>query len=117
MKHFATILSVALVVLPAGAFAQYTGPYASTATTAKALIGHGRDDQPVQLTGRIVRHVGGEYYEFADATGSIDVEIDDKLWVRGQPVNAANEVRLTGEFERKWSGRIKVDVDRIDVVR
>ncbi|MDN7995458.1 NirD/YgiW/YdeI family stress tolerance protein [Burkholderia orbicola] len=117
MRYAATILSVVLVVLPVTVCAQYTGPYASTATSVKNLIAHGRDDQPVQLTGRIVRHVGGEYYEFADATGTIEVEIDDKVWVRGQPVNHTNEVRLTGELERKWSGRARVDVDRIDVVR
>ncbi|MDN7994206.1 hypothetical protein QZM97_29415 [Burkholderia orbicola] len=40
MKSFATLLSIALAALPVGASAQYTGPYASTATTVKALIAH-----------------------------------------------------------------------------
>ncbi|MBN3820865.1 NirD/YgiW/YdeI family stress tolerance protein [Paraburkholderia sp. Se-20369] len=117
MKQLATLLTIALAVLPAAAHAQYTGPSAVTATTVKDLLANGKDDQHVQLQGRIVKHVGGEDYEFADATGTIRVEIDDKLWAGGQPVGERNEVKLTGEFERKWSGRVKVDADRIDVLR
>ncbi|MGS0893864.1 NirD/YgiW/YdeI family stress tolerance protein [Burkholderia stagnalis] len=117
MKHLASILTVALVALPVAVHAQYTGPSAVVTTTVKDLLANGKDDQHVQLQGRIVKHVGGEDYEFADATGTIRVEIDNKLWAAGQPVGDTNEVKLTGEFERKWSGKVKVDADRIDVVR
>ncbi|KWE64607.1 hypothetical protein WL77_19460 [Burkholderia ubonensis] len=119
MKQLARILTIALAALPAAVYAQYTGPSALATTTVKDLLANGKDDQHVQLQGRIVKHIGGEDYEFADATGTIRVEIDDKLWVwaGGQPVSDKSEVKLTGEFERKWSGRVKVDADRIDVVR
>ncbi|AOK20273.1 hypothetical protein WT26_31370 [Burkholderia cepacia] len=117
MKQLARILTIALAVLPAAVYAEYTGPSTLTTTTVKELLANGKDDQHVQLQGRIVKHAGGEDYEFADATGTIRVEIDPKLWAAGQPVSDKNEVKLTGEFERKWSGRVKVDADRIDVVR
>lgn len=117
MNHLARILTVALAVLPAAVHAQYMGPSALTTTTVKELLANGRDDQHVQLQGRIVRHVGGEDYEFADATGAISVEIDDKLWVGRPPVGDKDRVKLIGEFERKWSGRVKVDVDHVEVLR
>ncbi|HDR9253967.1 YgiW/YdeI family stress tolerance OB fold protein [Burkholderia vietnamiensis] len=117
MKKRFSILAVALATLSAGAHAQYTGLSAAAATTVKDLLATGKDDQPVQLHGRIVRHVGGDDYEFADTTGTIRVEIDRKLWAAGQPVSEQSDVKLTGEFERKWSGSVKVDVDRVDVLR
>lgn len=85
MKHLARILAVALVALPAAVYAQYTGPSALTTTTVKELLANGRDDQHVQLQGRIVKHVGGEDYEFADATGTIHVEIDTSCGRRASP--------------------------------
>ncbi|MBR8129888.1 YgiW/YdeI family stress tolerance OB fold protein [Burkholderia ambifaria] len=117
MKHLISILAVALAVLPAAVYAQYTGPSALTTTTVKGLLANGKDDQHVQLQGRIVKHVGGADYEFADTTGTIRVEIDHKLWAAGQPVSDKNEVKVTGEFERKWSGRVKVDADHVEVLR
>ncbi|UQO38140.1 NirD/YgiW/YdeI family stress tolerance protein [Burkholderia cepacia] len=116
MKHLTRILAVALAVLPAAVYAEYTGPSTLT-TTVKELLTNGKDDQHVQLQGRIVKHVGGEDYEFADATGTIRVEIDHKLWAAGQPVSDRNEVKVTGEFERKWSGSVKVDADHVEVLR
>ncbi|KVA50719.1 hypothetical protein WI61_05185 [Burkholderia cepacia] len=117
MKHLTRILAVALAVLPAAVYAEYTGPSTLTTTTVKELLTNGKDDQHVQLQGRIIKHVGGEDYEFADATGTIRVEIDHKLWAAGQPVSDRNEVKVTGEFERKWSGSVKVDADHVEVLR
>ena len=118
MKQLARILTIALAALPAmAAHAQYTGPSTLTATTVKQLLADGKDDQHVVLQGRLAKHVGGEDYEFADATGTIRVEIDEKLWAGMPAVNEKNEVKLTGEFEKKWSGAVKVDAERIEVLR
>ncbi|KVH41631.1 YgiW/YdeI family stress tolerance OB fold protein [Burkholderia diffusa] len=117
MKHLARTLTVTLALLPAAVYAEYTGPSTLTTTTVKELLANGKDDQHVQLQGRIVKHTGGEDYEFADATGTIRVEIDKKLWAAGQPVSDTSEVKLTGEFERKWSGKVKVDADHVEVLR
>ncbi|RQR24960.1 hypothetical protein DIE23_33015 [Burkholderia sp. Bp9143] len=116
MKKLASILTIALATLSVAAHAEYTGPSTLTTTTVKELLANGKDDQHVQLQGRIVKHVGDEDYEFADATGTIRVEIDKKLWAAGQPVSEQSEVKLTGEFERKWSGKTKVDIDRVEVL-
>lgn len=118
MKQLAKIVTLALAALPAAAaYAQYSGTSGLTNTTVKALLANGRDDQHVMVQGRITKHMGGEDYEFTDATGSIAVEIDNKLWAGLPAVNDKNEVRVTGEFERKWSGRVKIDADRIEVLR
>lgn len=82
----------------------------------KELFVNGWDDQYVQLQGCIVKYVGGEDYEFVDVIGMIYVEIDYKLWVVGQFVSDKNEVKLIGEFECKWLGCVKVDVDYVEVL-
>ncbi|AZG12694.1 MULTISPECIES: NirD/YgiW/YdeI family stress tolerance protein [Cupriavidus] len=113
------ILVAGAVLASAAAQAQYAGPGAvSTTTTVKDLLAQGRDDQQVLLQGRIVRHLGGEDYEFADATGKMRVEIDHQLLSGHHPaIDDKREVRLTGEFERKVIGQPHVEVDRLEVVR
>ncbi|CAN0624514.1 BOF domain-containing protein [Burkholderia multivorans] len=118
MRQLPGLLIAALAALPAtGAYAQYTGPSTLTAMTVQQLLAGGKDDQHVVLRGRIVKHVGGEDYEFVDATGTIRVEIDEKLWAGMPAVDDKHEVKLTGEFEKKWSGAVKVDAERIEVLR
>ncbi|WP_186263014.1 NirD/YgiW/YdeI family stress tolerance protein [Burkholderia gladioli] len=120
MKHFAGIMTVTLAsLLASNAQAQYTGPPANTITTVKDILANGWHDQPVQLQGRIVRHLGGEDYEFADSSGTIHLEIDDKIWrwVPGKPVNGKNEAKIFGKFERKGWGHAKVDADHVEVLR
>lgn len=114
---FGAVFGAMAVAGAATAHAQYAGPSGVTQTTVKELVANGRDDQHVILQGRIVRHLGGEDYEFADATGQMRVEIDDKLWA-GQPViDEKRQVKLTGEFERKLVGPERVDVERLEVIR
>ncbi len=72
------LIATTLSLLSAGAFAQYTGPGATHAVTTVAEARDQRDDQPVVLRGTLVARIGHERYRFKDATGEIDVEIDDK---------------------------------------
>ena len=89
--------------------------------TGATIIGHETAANLARAYGvtdnNLITVIGGEDYEFADATGTIRVEIDHKLWAAGQPVSDKNEVKLTGEFERKWSGKVKVDADHVEVLR
>lgn len=39
------------------------------------------DDAWVVLEGNIIRQVGNELYKFKDATGMINVDINDKRWI------------------------------------
>ncbi|PTS80258.1 stress-induced protein YgiW, partial [Stenotrophomonas sp. HMWF023] len=68
------LLATSLSLLSAGAFAQYTGPGATSAVTTVAEARDQRDDQPVVLQGTLVAKIGHERYRFKDATGEIDVE-------------------------------------------
>lgn len=70
-----------------------------------------RDEQRATLEGHIVRQVRHEHYVFRDASGSIEVEIDDDEW-GGLDVTPANRVYLEVEVDRKRNG-IEVDVKSI----
>ena len=86
---------------------------AHTTTTVKHALTL-KDDSKVQLKGYIVKSVGDEKYQFRDNTGTIMVEIDDKLW-QGKPVNAKTPVTINGEvdIDYKPAKRIEIDVDAV----
>ncbi|HHJ4328480.1 TPA: NirD/YgiW/YdeI family stress tolerance protein [Klebsiella pneumoniae] len=102
-------------LLSSAAFATgYTGPSASPAITTVAAALEAADDTPVVLTGQIVKRIKGDRYEFKDASGSIQVEIDDEDWP-AQPVAETSRVRLTGEVERELLAR-EIDVERVELL-
>ncbi len=94
----------------------YSGPSNVPLMTVKQLLDTGRDDQHARLQGQIVSHDGGEHYTFADATGRIRVEIDDKYFPAGQSVSAEQRVELLGEFD-KGLRKTEFEVDRLTVLR
>ncbi|HEX8604171.1 MAG TPA: NirD/YgiW/YdeI family stress tolerance protein [Pseudoduganella sp.] len=94
----------------------YSGPSGVPLTTAKDLLANGKDDQHVRLKGKLLSHKGDEEYEFADASGRITVEIDDKLFPAGIKVDHTTEVELVGEFDKEMIGESKLDVDHLKVV-
>jgi len=94
----------------------YSGPSNVPLMTVKQLLDTGRDDQYARLQGQIVSHDGGEHYTFADATGRIRVEIDDKDFPVGQVVSAEQRVELLGEFD-KGLRKTEFDVDRVTLLR
>ncbi|MEG0001122.1 MAG: NirD/YgiW/YdeI family stress tolerance protein [Comamonas sp.] len=100
----------------AAAAGGYTGPSNVPLMTVKQLLDTGRDDQHARLQGQIVSHDGGEHYTFADATGRIRVEIDDKDFPAGQSVSAEQRVELLGEFD-KGLRKTEFEVDRLTVLR
>lgn len=109
---FATSLSL----LSADAFAQYTGPGATSAVTTVAEARDQRDDQPVVLQGTLVAKIGHERYRFKDATGEIDVEIDDKDLPSHQAVSATTVVELHGEVDTHRFKPTDIDVDHVRIV-
>jgi uncharacterized protein (TIGR00156 family) len=78
--------------------------------TALALM----DDTHVVLEGQIVKRLQDELYEFKDATGTIQVEIDDEDWP-AQKVSENTKVRLTGEVDKDFNSH-EVDVDRVELI-
>ncbi|MDR0622109.1 MAG: YgiW/YdeI family stress tolerance OB fold protein [Deltaproteobacteria bacterium] len=90
----------------------FTGPGLATATVTEAL--RQRDDSYVILQGQIVRHLGKDKYLFKDATGEINLDIDNNKW-NGLNVTPDDTVEIRGEIDKDWNS-IEVDVDSISKV-
>lgn len=69
------------------------------------------DDTWINLEGYIIKQVGHELYEFRDKTGTINVNIDDKLW-RGRTVKPSNKVQIEGKIDKERRD-IEIDVKSI----
>ena len=84
MKLLNALLVTAALGVSAAAFAGH-GPHPSgpqgfdnpNVGTVAAVSKNAYDDQWVTLRGRLTNYLGHERYEFTDATGSIEVELDD----------------------------------------
>ncbi|MDR2081120.1 MAG: NirD/YgiW/YdeI family stress tolerance protein [Campylobacteraceae bacterium] len=109
-KKFIVVLIFALSAL--NAQDGYKGPKADVVTveTTKSL----RDDYPVTLRGKIEKFLGDERYLFSDETGTIVVEIDNKLW-HGISADENDIVEITGEVDRELM-RIEVEASFIKKV-
>lgn len=86
--------------------------FAQAVTVKQALTL--KDDSKVELKGHVVKALGDEKYEFRDSTGSMTVEIDDKLW-HGKKVSAKTPVTLSGEvdIDYKPAKHVSIDVDAL----
>ena len=85
VKKVLSAVALASVVAATPAMAQtggFTGP-----------------DAHMILKGNIVRNVQGDKYEFKDATGTVELEIDRKYW-NGQNVKPENTVKLVVEVDK-----------------
>jgi uncharacterized protein (TIGR00156 family) len=69
------------------------------------------DDMPVRMRGTIVRSLGHKAYEFRDASGTITIFIDRKVW-QGLSVTAQDTVEIIGEIDSDFSSH-GVDVEAI----
>jgi uncharacterized protein (TIGR00156 family) len=101
MKKYLVWCSVLLTLAGFTLTAQegYTGPGLELVSVegAKKL----KDDSPVILRGKIERFLGDEKYLFADESGNITIEIDDRLW-KGLSVNQNDVVEITGEIDKDF---------------
>lgn len=95
----------------------YAGPSSVPMMTVKDLLNKGKDDQVVRLQGRLISHKGGEEYEFADQSGKMTVEIDDRYFPAGVSIDQNTMVELSGEFDKEtFSNDVKLEVDQMKVV-
>ena len=105
-----------LAAASSAAFATgYTGPGATPQVTTVSAAQQAADDTHVVLEGQIVKRLQDELYEFKDASGTINVEIDDEDW----PAQAISEnvtVRLAGEVDHDLTSR-EIDVDSLELVK
>lgn len=129
MYKSAIALAIALAASLGGttfALAQYTGPshfsplgYSGPSSiplmTAKQIVETGVDDQPARIQGYLVSHDHGKHYTFADGSGRLKVEISDKHFPTGQPVNAQQRVELVGEIDKGFN-KLEFEVDQLRVM-
>lgn len=93
--------------------AQYTGPSSNQITTVAEALKNAKDNSYLQLQGKILKKVGNEKYIFADKSGEIRVEIDNKVF--SVPVDEKTTVEIRGEFEKDFLQSPEIDVDSIVV--
>jgi len=72
-----------------------------------------RDDTLVLLKGYIISSKGDDEYWFADATGRIEIEIDDHLFME-TPVSSYMSVTIVGEIEKEWKD-ISIEVEQLQI--
>jgi len=117
MKHYLLIplLAAASTLHASDALAGYTGPGATAVTTTVAQARQQRDDHAVLLLGHLVAKVGDERYRFRDATGEIEVEIDDKDMPH-QAIGAATTVELLGKVDTHRFKATDIEVKPVRVL-
>ncbi|MBR4423111.1 MAG: YgiW/YdeI family stress tolerance OB fold protein [Mailhella sp.] len=103
---------------PAPAQGGFQGPGASGAASTVAEAKKARDDSWAVLTGHIVSRAGGdhEHYIFRDKSGEIIVDIDDKYF-SGRTVTPQNLVRISGEVDKGFAERTKIDVKQLEILQ
>ena len=114
-KFFVVCASFCAALAAGSAAAQFVGG-PSGVMTVKNLLDNGRDDQLVVLEGYIVDQIKHEDYTFRDATGQIEVEIDDEVFA-GQRIDPKTKVRIEGEYEKEVVGPNTIDVHRLTIIR
>lgn len=108
------ILGAAFLCVCVTAFAAtgFTGPKAQAETVNVSDLRDLPDDAPVILVGKIVQQIDDETFQFADATGTVLLDIDDDLWI-GLTVSPDDTLRIYGELDKGYS-KLEVEVKRID---
>lgn len=87
----------------------FVGPDVASTTVEEAKSM--RDDAWVVLEGNIARKMGKKLYEFRDASGNVNVEIDDHVW-KGLSVGPNDKVRIEGEVDKDWNS-VEIDVKKV----
>lgn len=110
---------VLLGVLSTPAWAAFQGPSSGMATsTVRDALGATWDDTKMCLEGKIVNKIATstEKYTLTDATGSMVVEIDDKIMATVN-ITPANTVRVCGEVDKKMGRDNQLDGKSIQVLQ
>lgn len=115
-RLFALALLATPALAPSIAHGQYVGADDYVVVTTVAEARTQRDEHPVVLQGTLVAKVGHERYRFRDASGDIEVEIDDDEMPRDRPIDASMRVELHGEVDTHRFKPTDIDVDHVRVL-
>lgn len=121
MNH-QTIKKVALlaivVTILVVVFANYIdeSPSHQVFRSAAEVMKDAKDDDVAQLTGNIVERISKERFIFRDATGEIQVTIDQEK-MPTQTFDEKTVFEISGEVELVSKGSVEIDGDSIKVVK
>lgn len=74
--------------------------FGANLNTVQLVKSNARDDQYVTLRGRLVDYLGHDHYEFADNTGTIEVELDDDYdW---SYISKGEFIELSGKVDKDF---------------
>ena len=91
------------------------GPESSSNLITVKTIDNMTDDEKVTLDGYIVKEISEEHYMFKDATGEIEVEIDDDV-LKGVDITPKTKIRIVGEVDEDWLSTT-IDVDHVEIIK
>lgn len=107
------LIAIAFIATPLALLSPRPGAGAAASTVADARAQ--RDDHPVVLRGTLTAKIGDERYQFRDASGQIEVEIDDED-LPPQAIGADTVVELRGKVDTHRFKPTDIDVDHVTVV-
>ncbi len=119
MKRWFFMLGLALLALPQGLFAQYTGPGAAQKFyTVKEVRSQAmrldRNDELIKVSGYVVNQLNSDLYQFKDETGSINVEIKKK-YMPEVAFDEKTKITIIGEVDYDLLEGIEIEVEEIQV--
>ena len=119
LKRFSSLTLIALLMLSPTAFAKSDRVLLQEAAKNQVSVAKAKtlkDETGVTLTGKIVKHIAEDDFEFKDATGSIVLDIDDDLWQPMQ-LKAGDKVKVIGEVDTHRTKPTDIDVIRIERIK
>lgn len=91
----------------------FVGPSGSNTTVEKSKSLP--DDTWVTMRGKIDQRIGGDDYIFRDASGTVNVEIDHKIW-NGQTITPQDTIEIQGKVDKDWNS-VEIDVKQLNKVQ
>ncbi|MFN6408142.1 YgiW/YdeI family stress tolerance OB fold protein [Limnohabitans sp.] len=112
------VLLAIVVTILVVVFANYIdeSPSHQVFRSAAEVMKDAKDDDVAQLTGNIVERISKERFIFRDATGEIQVTIDQEK-MPTQTFDEKTVFEISGEVELVSKGSVEIDVDSIKVVK
>ncbi|VVD64772.1 YgiW/YdeI family stress tolerance OB fold protein [Pandoraea anhela] len=85
------------------------------ATTVEQALKAPKDMEAV-IDGHIINKLKPEHYTFQDASGTIEIELDDKYLPPGRQITEKTRVRIIGEVDTHRMKANDIDVKRIEIL-
>lgn len=114
MGKYLSILLI-LLAISTSVSAEFVGPGSTKSLVTVKSVDEMNDDDKVILEGYIIKKIKSEHFIFKDATGDIEIEIDNEDF-DGIKVTPKTKVRIHGEIDKDW-GFKTIDVDTVELAK